>query len=224
MNREEQRLLCKQAKSEDSIQSAKATRKLLELCEGMISSLAFTLGKGKRIDNADLRSAGRVGALEALHNYKPEFRNTFKTYASFWITGAIVRAIWDSCPIYVPECERHSRKALIDSLLKSGTQEDLELIESMTITDVEYDDNKHEDSYDHSCHRINKDEVEMLLACLPERDADVMRKLYGIGTGVGFDTETISESLGVGAPRISQIRTRSLRHMRNVAKISGNFV
>lgn len=63
--------------------------------------------------------------------------------------------------------------------------------------------------------------INELLAKFPEREADIIRKRYGLYDGTNHSLEKIGEEYGVTRERIRQIEVRALKRLRILAKIKG---
>jgi RNA polymerase primary sigma factor len=65
----------------------------------------------------------------------------------------------------------------------------------------------------------NKEIVESVLSTLTKREADVLRRRFGIETGEPQTLEEIGQSYGVTRERIRQIETKAMRKMRNPMRV-----
>ena len=65
----------------------------------------------------------------------------------------------------------------------------------------------------------NKEIVESVLSTLTKREADVLRRRFGIETGEPQTLEEIGQSYGVTRERIRQIETKAMRKMRHPMRV-----
>lgn len=65
----------------------------------------------------------------------------------------------------------------------------------------------------------NKEIIEAVLSTLTPREADVLRRRFGIETGEPQTLEEIGQSYGVTRERIRQIETKAMRKMRNPMRV-----
>lgn len=65
----------------------------------------------------------------------------------------------------------------------------------------------------------NKEIVESVLSTLTKREADVLRRRFGIETGEPQTLEEIGQSYGVTRERIRQIETKAMRKMRHPIRV-----
>lgn len=59
-----------------------------------------------------------------------------------------------------------------------------------------------------------KKEIKRILTILPARDADIIRRYFGLDGGVGLTLEEIGSQFGLTRERVRQIKERSLRRLR----------
>jgi RNA polymerase primary sigma factor len=65
----------------------------------------------------------------------------------------------------------------------------------------------------------NKEIIEAVLSTLTTREADVLRRRFGLETGEPQTLEEIGQSYGVTRERIRQIETKAMRKMRNPMRV-----
>lgn len=65
----------------------------------------------------------------------------------------------------------------------------------------------------------NKEIIEAVLSTLTPREADVLRRRFGLETGEPQTLEEIGQSYGVTRERIRQIETKAMRKMRNPMRV-----
>ena len=65
-----------------------------------------------------------------------------------------------------------------------------------------------------------REKIDKALCLLPERDREIMKMLYGIGTqdGEPLTPEAIGEMYNIGSARVNQIRTHALEKLRKYKK------
>lgn len=65
----------------------------------------------------------------------------------------------------------------------------------------------------------NKEIIESVLSTLTKREADVLRRRFGLETGEPQTLEEIGQSYGITRERIRQIETKAMRKMRNPMRV-----
>ena len=65
-------------------------------------------------------------------------------------------------------------------------------------------------------------DTERALSTLPEREADILRKFFGIG-GKEMNLEEIGNEFGLTRERVRQIKEKALRHLRNDERCKKNL-
>jgi len=115
-------------------------QRLVEANLLLVASIAkkFTLSEFP-LSFLDLVQEGSIGLMKAIHKFQLEKGNRFSTYATWWISQAIRRALDESqlirIPVYIIEMHRRVVKASIDLTKRLGREPNMsELAEAVNIT------------------------------------------------------------------------------------------
>lgn len=165
----------------------------------------------------DLIQEGNIGLIDAVEKYDPE-RGSFASCARQWIKARIIRNCLNRkgvvhLPENVTELMRTNRWAGPNYRESSI---DLQDEDGNTLGDrlaapgsgIPFADEESE---------ILRQRVEKLLASLGERDAGVMRMIYGIGCEP-MEIDEIAARFGLSDTRVKQIRKTSEERMREAAE------
>lgn len=187
-------------------------------------------------DPEDVFQVAFMGLQRATRRFDPERGYRFLVYATYWMRQAIMR--WradEGAAIRIP-VHRNAKIAKLDRALErldvrvSGAVSDLELAEELelTIDEVrqfrgiprEVESPESLDDWDNLLPEPSEvdlfDQAETkrivadALADLPERQADVIRKRFGIGRDSEMTLEEIGQIYGVTRERIRQIEAKAL--------------
>lgn len=114
-------------------------RHYLPLVKTVVGRLAMTLPSHVSIE--DLHSAGLVGLLQALRNFRPGSNASFETFARFRIRGAVLDELrrMDWVPRSVHDKARRIQEAMAELEQRTGrTPSDREMADALGITVEEY--------------------------------------------------------------------------------------
>lgn len=195
-------------------------------------------------DPEDVFQVAFLGLQRSTRRFDPERGVRFVIYCAFWMKQAITR--WradEGSPIRVP-VHRHEDlsklEAALDRLDTRGdgtvSDDDLAIELEWTVDQVrqfrrvprkgEYPDDT--DAWDALVpepeNEVSSDQLETekivnwLIGSLEERDADVIRRRFGIGRYEEMTLEEIGQLYGVTRERIRQIEARALRFLCHPAR------
>lgn len=160
--------------------------------------------QGNGVPLADLVNEGNIGLLRAAERFDETKGVRFVSYAHWWVRRAIVDAI--DAHRGVPRGDGGARISLDEPLTQGrGTLQDV--LSDPTAATPESD----------VVEGALRTAVEASLADLPEREALVLRRYFGIGTGGSEDLGQIGRSLGVSRERARQLKERGLARLRSRA-------
>lgn len=141
-------------------------------------------------DYDDHVAVGRLGLVKAAHDYQPNPRATFKTYAYYRILGELKDYIRSNFVRHSKTPKAHTQAISLEQLRQDiGWEPSADGLEGRT---------------------INKDLCSKLLATLPQREKMIFKAYY-------FDEFTmrdIGKVLGYAESRVSQIITKTLKLLR----------
>ncbi len=203
----------------------------------LMANMRFVLKVARQYRNAnvsltDLVSEGALGLIRALESYESSRGWKFISYAVWWIKVYITRYINDRATmIRLPA----NKKIKIQKALKSakkGERLDSEIQQLILLSErglsldspiasdsgISFSDviaDERQVSPDTSID-IERDKclTHLLLKGLPTREADVLKRFYGIDSNNSETLKEISETMGISKERIRQIRDKALFKLR----------
>ena len=189
--------------------------------------------RGCPISLPDLVSEGAMGLVRAIESFDHTRGLKFISYAVWWIKAYITRAINEQGSLIRLPANQHLkvRKALKESAMEGEALSDeiRELIrlgerggsfeapikegskttfsEVLADTKVEQPDKNAEVSN-------LENFIQRLLTDLPDREARVLKGLYGIGFEVPQTLREVGESLDISHERVRQLRDQALKRLK----------
>ena len=160
--------------------------------------------QGNGVALADLVNEGNVGLLRAAERFDETRGVRFVSYAHWWVRRAIVDAIDRHGGL--PRGDVAARLSL-DEPLTEGQGTLQEVLSDPTAATPD----------ERVVESALRTAVEASLADLPEREAQVIRRYFGIGSGASEDLGQIGRSLGVSRERARQLKERGLARLRSRA-------
>jgi RNA polymerase sigma factor (sigma-70 family) len=213
----------------------------------------FSSFESPGLDHEDLIQEGWAGLAHAVEKWDYRRGLKFSTYGTWWIRQAMSRAVADRgstirLPVHSREAlnailraeavllaqgKRPSNRALskVTSLSEARVKELLSWRNRMSSLDrmielgvplVELD--RSEESPEHFAEiAVLVDQVSELVGSLSERDADVIRRRFGLEGRPVETLDQIGKRRGVTRERIRQIEERALRQLRSQAEALHDF-
>ena len=231
-------LLCLEQSDEDADMETSFGKRITEIDDHVnwVRSFArrMCVVASREPDREDLMGAALLGLAESMTRFNPKREAAFRSFARHRIVGAVKDEMRRQDHlnrrqrIMLRKVERHledrgadrpDREALERAAVKAG-------IAKGKVSQIRgaferrrpasFDENTApvsccEELPDEACHTLRmKQLVRRNLARLPERNQDVMKKLYF----EDLSTVEVARKLKISQPRVSQIRGESLRMLR----------
>lgn len=205
------------------------------------------------VDPLELISEGNMGLLKAMQKFNPSLGYKFSTYAVYWISQSIERAIMKyNLSVRLPESfYRKVRKFKkdVEELEKKEERElsDIEISEKLNIPIEKINEYKrsmfemislykpvsddsdisiidtiaiNDDLDDIVFAKTLKEDIEVLLNCLTEREKKVIKMRFGMESEnrVRISFLEIAKELSVSVERVRQIEMKALVKMKRIGK------
>lgn len=224
--RDEQELfkLCRQG-------SSKARAKLVQANMRFVLKVALQY-RGCPIPLPDLVSEGAMGLVRAIESFDHTRGLKFISYAVWWIKAYITRSINEQGSLIRLPANQHLRvrKALKASTHGAELEDDIRELIQLGECGISFDSPLKMDSKTSYSEVLADDkaanpeaETELqavesmaksLLSELPEREAMVLKGLFGINHEAPQTLREVGESLNVSHERVRQLRDQALRRIR----------
>lgn len=192
------------------------------------------------LEQDDLFQDGYFGLVKSVKKFHAGRGNRVFTYAQYGIRQAIARAIDDSksvirIPVHfavkirqlnafdvdrLAEINRHEYLLALANVFKADLNE-VHKIESTPRFPIEFDEVFHGDLADGSdplggvLDEQRKEVIKSLLQNLPERQADIIIRRFGLDQDDEMTLEQIGQIYGVTRERIRQLEAKALRWLRH---------
>ena len=196
-------------------------------------------------DQEDLFQAGFFGLNRAVARFQPEPARDFQAFASVWLRQTIVRWRQDEgrlvrVPAHRHEAlvkwqralelleARHLRSPTLDEMAAEleWSPDDVQRLARIPREAVDFDSLAEEADSDGESEvpdgvrvadivRLVNDELDQL----PDREADVIRRRYGIGFDDEMTLEEVGQIYGVTRERIRQIEAKGFRRLMHPARM-----
>lgn len=173
----------------------------------------------------DLIQEGNLGLMYAIDNFDMKYNNRLGTYAAWWIRHYITRSLSNSSRIIrIPA-----------NIIESNKDVDIQEPISIDTPINEDDDGTYRDFIPDIEHYSIDDKIMLeelsnelanILATLDNREAEVIKKRFGLNGFIPQTLEEIGVAIGVSKERIRQIERDALRKLRHPmrAKLLQDFV
>lgn len=176
----------------------------------------------------DLIEEGNVGLIRAVKGYDYKAGYRFSTYATWWIRQTIKRALTNTSktiriPAYRAERKgtpRQGEKAGPEgNVLQKGTGPQNAAVTSIDSVWSLIDgiaDQRVKTPEEEVLEAFEKERVEGLLASIGKREADVIRKRFGLDMGEPMTLKDIGKELCLSRERVRQIERDALRKLHGI--------
>jgi RNA polymerase primary sigma factor len=188
--------------------------------------------RGSNIPLQDLVSEGSMGLIRAIESFDHTRGLKFISYAVWWIKAYITRAINEQSGLIRLPANQHLRvkKAIRESQSHGEMNDDIRNLIQITDGSVSIDDPiGQEDGKSFgemmADHRNLNPEAETevtrvehitnsLLINLPDREAEVIRGLFGMDHDSPLNLREVGDSLNISHERVRQLRDQALKRIR----------
>ena len=148
-------------------------------------------------DQEDLLSIGTIGLIKGISSFNPDKGARLATYAARCIENEILMYF------------RSQKKTQGEASLSESIETDKDGNSLMLMDVVGVDDTMLEDLHDRdSALRLHR-----VAECLTEREAQIIRKRYGLGGTQPYTQREIAKELGISRSYVSRIEKRALEKL-----------
>jgi RNA polymerase primary sigma factor len=190
--------------------------------------------RGCSLPLADLVNEGAMGLLRAIESFDHSRGLKFITYAVWWVKAYITRAINERGSLVRLPANQHLRlrKAIRERGHGKEMDEELQTLQQigdgavsldapletgskLTFGDVLSDERLENPDGGLEGHNL-QEFARKLLDRLPEREAQVVAGLYGIGMDAPRTVREVGHGMHVSRERVRQLRDQGVRRIRNL--------
>lgn len=178
-------------------------------------NLRFVVAMARRyrdrgVSVADLVNEGNVGLLRAARRYDERRGVRFVTYAAWWVRQSILEALrrqGELVPAPRSAGTRRRRRAYVflDAASPDGGRR--AVLDRLGDARGASADRKAEEG-------ALRELIERCMATLPEREARVLRRYYGLDGAPAAGLQELSLEMGVSRGRVRQLRDQALQRLR----------
>lgn len=177
--------------------------------------------KGFGLEIEELINEGNIGLMKAVEKFDPAANNKFTTYAVWWITAEIQKAIRETSkgikfPSYMFQ-EMKKDKWNIASLDKPVGKED-----DATIGDLLCDERSCSPEEDFYC-SVAEEQVLTSMEILSKKEKDIITLRYGLNGQKPMSLSEVGHEIGLTKERIRQIEKKALSSMKNYLDVQCNY-
>ncbi|HHT9121107.1 MAG TPA: sigma-70 family RNA polymerase sigma factor [Candidatus Hypogeohydataceae bacterium YC41] len=184
------------------------------------------------LSDVDLVEEGNIGLIKAVDGYDCSEGYRFSTYATWWIKQAIRRALTNTGkfirrPAYVAEKRHpspHERAEVSPDVTEpaadvpDSSEPNLDTIWTL-IEGIA--DNKSKTPEEELLDVFEKERVDKLMEALEEREAEVIKKRFGLGDREPMTLREIGQELHLSRERVRQIEREALRKLHAIVVRKG---
>ena len=143
----------------------------------------------QNVDQDDLISIGTIGLIKGISSYRPEKNVRLATYAARCIENEVLM-------FFRSQKKMQSEVSLSDTLETDKEGNSLYLMDVVGVEDTMLDDLDEQES----CVRVRQ----LVDECLTEREADIIRRRYGLGGGKAKTQREIAADYGISRSYVSR--------------------
>lgn len=188
--------------------------------------------RGCNIPLQDLVSEGSMGLIRAIESFDHTRGLKFISYAVWWIKAYITRAINEQSGLIRLPANQHLRvkKAIRESQVHQDMSDEIRSLIQISDGGVSIDDpigqeeGKSFGEMMADCRNLNpeaeaevsliEDVTKDLLVNLPDREAEVIRGLFGMDHDSPLNLREVGEALNISHERVRQLRDQALKRIR----------
>jgi RNA polymerase primary sigma factor len=209
-----------------------ARNELVAANMGFVRKVAYQF-RGSSIPYEDLVNEGAMGLVRAAESFEASRGLKFISYAVWWVKAFITRAINEKGTlIRLPANQNYKiRRALRETKGKDQVNEEIQQLlnigEGFVSLDSPLDDSKSTMANFFSDQRAVSPDASLehermldftnnLLAKVPEREARVIRGMFGIGQDFVMTAKELGDEMSISKERVRQLRDQGLQRIRRL--------
>ena len=163
--------------------------------------------RGKGVAMPDLISEGNIGLTKAIGRFDETKGVKFISYAVWWIKQSIIDFIRKTNEVSENE---YSSYDMIDEDLSNRDSDD----EQTAFDDSRYSNYEIENE---EYQEVDVSSLDEMMACLDERESEIVKLYFGIGAEKEANLEEIGEKFNLSKERVRQIKKTAIRKLRTKA-------
>jgi RNA polymerase primary sigma factor len=181
------------------------------------------------LSDVDLIEEGNVGLIKAVDGYDCSEGYRFSTYATWWIKQAVRRALTNTGkfirrPAYVVERRHPLPQEKAETPLTDAIETNPEAtgpaepnLDSIWTLIDGIADQRTRTPDEELLDVFEKEQVDKLMQALDDREADIIRKRFGLGNSEPKTLREIGKELHLSRERVRQIEKEALRKLYEIA-------
>lgn len=163
--------------------------------------------RGKGVAMPDLISEGNIGLTKAIGRFDETKGVKFISYAVWWIKQSIIDFIRKTNE--VSENEYSSYDMIDEDLSNKDSDDEQTALDNSRYSNYEIENEEYQE--------VDVSSLDEMMACLDERESEIVKLYFGIGTEKEANLEEIGEKFNLSKERVRQIKKTAIRKLRTKA-------